>query len=76
VDEHDWATAWVAGLDKVELYATAACDSVVLHLHLRSWRWPRSRAPFSLILTSHALKAGIKIAAPDAAKTLANTFRT
>jgi hypothetical protein len=31
MDEHDCATAWVAGLNKVELYATAACDLVVLH---------------------------------------------
>jgi hypothetical protein len=31
MDEQDWATPWVAGLNKVQLYATAACDLVVLH---------------------------------------------
>ena len=28
MEEHDGATAWVAGLNRVELYTTAACDLV------------------------------------------------
>jgi hypothetical protein len=72
MNEQDGTTAWIASLNKVELYATAACDSVVLHQHPPVMALARS--PFSLVLTSHARKAGTKIAAPNAAKALANFF--
>jgi hypothetical protein len=31
MDKYDRTTPWIAGLDKVELNATAACDPVIFH---------------------------------------------
>jgi hypothetical protein len=46
MDEHDWATARFAGLNKMELYAAAACDLVILH-HLLLSCVARDRVRFS-----------------------------
>lgn len=51
MDEQDGTTAWVAGLDKVELYSPAASDSVVLHQHPPVMALAQI-PPFSLVLTS------------------------
>lgn len=75
MDEQDGTTAWVAGLDKVELYSPAASDSVVLHQHPPVMALAQI-PPFHSYSPAPARIAGAKLEALNAANTRANFFRT